>query len=147
MYFLDAKQSRVCSCGKSDKPQILDRNLFAETVYMEDLVSQLDDMIRKSPDAHSYRPEVKHKAIIGGFFSALKQVRENKRQGCIEEDRSSSYCTSATKTELQVADPADLPEVIPLNLTWADRNPPANAVLKTLASIPEMFNVSDLYDT
>lgn len=65
MYFLDAKQSRVCSCGKSEKPQILDRNLFAETVYMEDLVGQLDDMIRKSPDAHSYRPEVKHKAIIG----------------------------------------------------------------------------------
>ena len=65
MFFLDARQSRVCTCGKSDAPQTLDRNLFAETVFMEDLVSTLDDMVKKSPDGYSFKPEIKNKAIIG----------------------------------------------------------------------------------
>ena len=42
--------------------------------------------------------------------------------------------------------PEDFPEVFSFNLNWADRNPGATGVLKTLISIPETFNVSDLYE-
>ena len=52
---------------------------------MPDLVGQFDEMIKRSPDARSSRPEIKHKAIIGHFFTALKEVRANKKKLCVDD--------------------------------------------------------------
>ena len=46
---------------------------------------------------------------------------------------------------MQVSNPDDFPEVLTLNLSWADRNPASKSVLKTLVSIPEIFDISQLY--
>jgi len=124
----------------------LDKNLFAETVFMDDMIRSLDSMIQRSPDGISTKPEIKNKAIIGQFFKAFKEVKENRKKGCVEDQNAAAGGhTKAMLTQLDVSDPADFPEVLTLNLTWAQRNPPANSVLKTLVSIPEMFEVSQLY--
>mmetsp|Transcript_13165 Transcript_13165/g.17891 ORF Transcript_13165/g.17891 Transcript_13165/m.17891 type:complete len:194 (+) Transcript_13165:388-969(+) len=146
MFYLSASECRICSCGSMTPMRSLDKNLFAETVFMDDMIRSLDSMIQRSPDGISTKPEIKNKAIIGQFFKAFKEVKENRKKGCVEDQNAAAGGhTKAMLTQLDVSDPADFPEVLTLNLTWAQRNPPANSVLKTLVSIPEMFEVSQLY--
>ena len=107
---------------------------------MNELLKSLDCMIAQSPDEKPFKTEFKNKAIIGQFFKALKRVKEDRKKGCVVRDSAEEGShLSSVVTELTARNSDEFPEVLTLNLTWSERNPHPNAVLKTLISIPEKF--------
>ena len=74
MFFLSEKHYRACHCGAKTAPIAQDKNQFAESVQMDALVQQLDNLIAQSPDASSaLRKDSQLSAIIGRFFTAVKE--------------------------------------------------------------------------
>ena len=58
MFFLNQNRRKICTCGLKTKAENQDSNLFAETVYMEELVRKLDESIKSGPEARAIRKDI-----------------------------------------------------------------------------------------
>ena len=56
--------------------------MFAEYVFMDDVIRSLDGIIAKSADNWSRISSYRNKAAIGQFFEAFKEVQDSERNGC-----------------------------------------------------------------
>ena len=114
---------------------------------MDDLVRSIDTLIAESPEANALRKDTQLKPIIGSFFNCVREQKLDQKIGCIQANKSANkHCKKINQSILNAQDPADYPEVLAFNLNWPSRSPDSTNVLKSLVSIPEIFNVSDLYE-
>ena len=107
---------------------------------MDDLVKTLDSMIE--PEMTNSATQLK--TIIGKLFVGLQEQKSDTREGCVSDSKITSH-RHQKKIFLGATANNEFPEVLSFNLNWLDRNPDPFAVLKSLVSIPELMNVSDVF--
>ena len=113
---------------------------------MDELVEKLDMYIENSPEANSLRKDTQLRTIIGKFFDGVYDLKSEQKEGCLVQKNKMHHKT-VKKSFINAQNPDEFPEVMSFNLCWPNRQPDPTGVLKALISIPETFNVSDLYES
>jgi len=128
-----------CICGLKGDQQILDANLFAETVSVNEFLEV--GFADCSTEEKTLRALNKAK---GNFVEFVRASFANKvPQKCVKNGSVILKSNHELSTKnLLLGNP---PEVLVLNLSWPPDVAPTK-VLKLLLTIPEKFPISDLYD-
>ena len=82
------------------------------------------------------------KAINGKFFEALRAQFKCELNNCVIPDQPKDVKHESYSINYLAE---NHPEVLTFNLNWDTDNPNVNDILRTLISVPEVFNVTDLY--
>lgn len=152
MFFVNHIQQKQCECGKKGEIIEFDRNLFAETVNVIQLLKAIDQAMDAEKDLKLPLNEQKMKglkAVKDRFFRFVCTMIETSsgqcirdKEGNIPKDVTNNPTKHRTKYQNKLQQP--MPEVLTFNLIW-DQNPKPSDILKVLTTLPEVFLPRDMF--
>ena len=145
-----------CNCGKQSGVTGMSPNFFAEVINMADLLDCYE-MLSKPDSKHDRRNE-RHRqhepselekleadvaSVYQKFVTGFKEQLKQRQNVCVHDNPNpDSKVAHQSLYHHWVGVP--FPEVMTFNLNW-DKNPKPSQVLKVLASVPEYYDLSDIF--